>query len=589
MTAAMVPLRQCSTCQTLVTSIRLLPMHFQEMEEAKAAAAVAAAQLNADSSAAHKRRGQKRKHATLARINPELFLTTTAAATNNINSNNNNNNNPNAGANAESGEGGGSTATNATTPENSDLRTGRWTTEETAYCDKLIELFEAGQLPLLDGIKLHDFLAHMLKSKQSRLTKKMKKAKLSSRSYSRTSGYIVQVADATSFSELESGFYASLYCTLERSEIRFHIQREWREQFSSYCVAIGQQVDAEDWLASVEEMDRRESQAKDAARMYRRKIMMGYALSHDSLHQERGVHIDPNADGRAGQGDEDPAAPRSPNSLSRVTAGNTTAAGSTDERSGGSPHGSSANLVKQQQLQQPQCSNPSINRSAPFLSRVVHYLQRHNMPFEHVDAWVPSFVHSGSNTTTNGEGPNNPNPTDNNNNNNSCRLCYAGCGTTETKMEMVNGTKTTVPLSSEDRFNLVSFGEYSQKFSFDVGCGMPGRVYQTGMASWEQMIQNAPRQHFERCGGAVQWGIQTVVGIPVPSPNVGRIVVLFYSRQDRVRDVDVVTRLSAELTKVRYCRKYLVLCHHFKYSRPNACIDVSTSLAFTRPEMETCC
>lgn len=530
-------------------------MHFQEMEEAKAAAAVAAAQLSADNSAAHKRRGQKRKHATLARINPELFLTTTAVAANsNLNSNNNSGVSEGAAANEHSVATTTSAAPNAATPESSDLRTGRWTTEETAYCDKLIELFEAGQLPLLDGVKLHDFLAHMLKSKQSRLTKKMKKAKLSSRSYARTSGYIVQVADARNFSELESGFYASLYCTLERSEIRFHIQREWREQFSSYCVAIGQPVDAEEWLSSVEEMDRRESQAKDAARKYRRKLMMGYALSHDSLHQERGVHIDPTAEVTEEE------TPRSPSSVSRTVSngGGSNRAASPENVSGASPNGSSLNLFKQQQLQQQQQqqrSNASINRAAPFLSRVVQYLQRHSLPFEHVDAWVPSFVHNGSN---NNDDPNNPTPVVDNN----CRLCYAGCGTTETKTEIVNGIKSTVPLSSEDRFNLISFGEYSQKFSFDVGCGMPGRVYQNGMASWEQMIQNAPRQHFERCGGAVQWGIQTVVGIPVPSPNVGRIVVLFYSRQDRVRDADVVTRLSTELAKVSQTKSGNVSLRH---------------------------
>ena len=57
------------------------------------------------------------------------------------------------------------------TPE---LRTGRWTNEETAYCDKLISKFMTGRLPLPEGAKLNEFLSQMLKSKQSRLTKKMK-------------------------------------------------------------------------------------------------------------------------------------------------------------------------------------------------------------------------------------------------------------------------------------------------------------------------------------------------------------------------------------------------------------------------------
>ncbi|KAI2494168.1 hypothetical protein MHU86_20362 [Fragilaria crotonensis] len=88
----------------------------------------------------------------------------------------------------------------------SDRRTGRWTTEEIALCDKLIEKFEMGHLPILDGIKLNDFLGNMLKSKQSRLTKKMKNAKLSSKTFERALDYSVDVDDARRFSDLEESF-----------------------------------------------------------------------------------------------------------------------------------------------------------------------------------------------------------------------------------------------------------------------------------------------------------------------------------------------------------------------------------------------
>jgi hypothetical protein len=51
-------------------------------------------------------------------------------------------------------------------------------------------------------------------------------------------------------------------------------------------------------------------------------------------------------------------------------------------------------------------------------------------------------------------------------------------------------------------------------------------------------------------GGASQWGIKTVLGIPIPSPNVGRIVILLYSRHDRIRDPEMVRRITEELSKV---------------------------------------
>jgi hypothetical protein len=41
-----------------------------------------------------------------------------------------------------------------------------------------------------------------------------------------------------------------------------------------------------------------------------------------------------------------------------------------------------------------------------------------------------------------------------------------------------------------------------------------------------------------------------VLGIPIPSPNVGRIVILLYSRHDRIRDPEMVRRITEELTKV---------------------------------------
>jgi hypothetical protein len=34
----------------------------------------------------------------------------------------------------------------------------------------------------------------------------------------------------------------------------------------------------------------------------------------------------------------------------------------------------------------------SLLHSAPFLAKVTAYLQRHSVPFEHIDLWAPSFV-----------------------------------------------------------------------------------------------------------------------------------------------------------------------------------------------------
>ena len=431
----------------------------------------------------------------------------------------------------------------------SERRTGRWTTEEMAYCDKLIAKFETGELPVTNGIKLNEFLGNMLKSKQSRLTKKMKNAKLSSRTFERGTGGLIDIHEAREFSELEDLFFQSIQCHVERAEIKFHMQREWREQFSQFCIGAGQPLDADSWLSSVEEMDRRASQAKDAARMARRKLMMGFALKTDCKNPDQGVFIEKTeSDQRAAEGvlgmeadDEDEQ--REMLSLLAEEA----------------KHGVHSDIN----------GKSSLLHSAPFLAKTIAYLRRHNVSFEHVDLWVPSFVPMDDSVAT--AAPNN------------CRLCYAGSATVE---EVVGDDgKTRKTLTPEEQFNLYAFGDYSQKFSFDVGCGLPGRVYESGRPTWEQSVHNAPHHHFERCGGALQWGIKTVLGIPIASPNVGRIVVILYSVHDREKDQELVGRLSEEFTRVSDCLVVVPLLSHILF-----CTNLHKSFAAPPiSQVETCC
>ena len=460
-------LTACSLCHKPTNGLYLFPMSFREIDEA---AKVASSLLDAT-----KGRGRKRKGAPEDEF-PGAYLT--------------------------------------------ERRTGRWTSDEMAYCDKLIEKFEKGDVPIEDGSKLNEFLGSMLKSKQSRLTKKMKNAKLSTRLFKREAGFI-ETEDARFFSELEEAFYRGITDPQERAEIRFHMQKEWREQFSRVCAAIGQPLDAEAWLNSVEEMDRRAAQAKNAARVAKRKLMMGTALRLDSRNPDSGVFIEKTeAETRVVSMNE----PDVEREMATVFA---------DERA----------IPSFEVL-----DKTSLLHSAPFLAKATTYMQRHGIPFEHIDIWVPSYVPA--------EGSPDEDMT-------SCRLCYAGSATVE-KLVDEDG-KTPRMVSSDEQFNFYAFGDYSQKFSFDVGCGLPGRVYESGRPTWEQSVHKAPHNHFERCGGATQWGIKTVIGLPIASPNVGRIVVTLYSCFDRTKDEDLVSRLTEEFTKVSCLRltidRYMTRTH----------------------------
>jgi len=73
-------------------------------------------------------------------------------------------------------------------------------------------------------------------------------------------------------------------------------------------------------------------------------------------------------------------------------------------------------------------------------------MQRHNVPFEHVDAWVPSFVPNntpGDGADAGGEPK--------------CWLCYAGSATTDVQVD-ASGRGPAHVMSQEEHFNLLAFG-----------------------------------------------------------------------------------------------------------------------------------
>lgn len=52
------------------------------------------------------------------------------------------------------------------------MRKGKWTAEESAYCDRLIEEFKKGNLPLAEGTTLRTFLSKLLNCDPMRISKK---------------------------------------------------------------------------------------------------------------------------------------------------------------------------------------------------------------------------------------------------------------------------------------------------------------------------------------------------------------------------------------------------------------------------------
>ncbi|CEG48258.1 conserved hypothetical protein [Plasmopara halstedii] len=70
--------------------------------------------------------------------------------------------------------GGGTPTGNVTTKQQTAaaMRKGKWTAEESAYCDRLIEEFKKGNLPLAEGTTLRTFLSKLLNCDPMRISKK---------------------------------------------------------------------------------------------------------------------------------------------------------------------------------------------------------------------------------------------------------------------------------------------------------------------------------------------------------------------------------------------------------------------------------
>mmetsp|Transcript_5235 Transcript_5235/g.11874 ORF Transcript_5235/g.11874 Transcript_5235/m.11874 type:complete len:931 (-) Transcript_5235:262-3054(-) len=492
-------------------------------------------------------------------------------------------------------------------------RTGKWSDEEIAFRDTLVPHFVDGSLPLPSGLKLIEFLSSMLKSKPSRLTKKMKHAKLSTRHFHLNDGCIRSLERAKDVSRLEMAFVNSISDPVERSEIKFHMQREWRDHLAERLTYLRISFDAEEWLKSVDMMDRRITLAKSRNRMVKRRFMMGKAMEKDTSSPTPGIFIDNSTENIIQDVDFELLASALETNdsedadlrdlLSGMAAdgnANTTTAptmGSAQEVSvdGSNSRPSSADPSPFRSALLPSLGSaegPNFRFAAPFLAKITAYIEHNRMPFEHVDIWVPSssdghpvldptgatapepsVLGSGSNTKVTSGGVQQTG---------TGRLCFAGSASVgvqimtdaESEESPLLGTPSpsfatfdhrskpglkAVPLSSDEIYHLSLFGSYSEKFSFSSGCGLPGRVFESAVPAWEQFIANAPSHLFERRGGAMQFGIKTALGLPIKSPNVGRIVMVLYSKHNREKDDDLVAQMVRDFQSLNPCPRWKLM------------------------------
>ncbi|KAI2495059.1 hypothetical protein MHU86_19454 [Fragilaria crotonensis] len=410
-------------------------------------------------------------------------------------------------------------------------RTGRWSTEEIAYVDQLVAGFDKGVLPLPHGIKLNEFLGDMLLCKSSRLTKKMKNAKLSTRSFTLKNDRLTD-EQYISLTKVQDEFLQAVPSDAMQLELKFNITKLWRTHFSNLCLQIGYEfLDGRDWLLSLEELERRASEAEETMRVARRR-RMGLALRQDiGPTSNVGVFIGgmpakrDNIAPPVAMSSEAATVSIKPTPMKPEVAGMDPFYFLDDHHAGasqGSRTGThqrrfseECSMVMLEELMGAAGSSsdnpfPRLRDCGPFLDNVIHYLENNHLSFEHADVWVPSF----SPDTKNGSGETSAD---------SLRLYHAGHAT---RSDIDSGVAS----------QLREYGAYSTNFSFAPGVGLPGRVYTANTPSWECRVNDADPARFERAGGAQVYGVKTAVGIPLEAPMVGRVVVAIYSTSEIEED-----------------------------------------------------
>ena len=386
----------------------------------------------------------------------------------------------------------------------------------------------------------------------------MKNAKLSHRSYRFATANVLR--DFKDLSMAQQGFLDSISSPVIRLVLKFNISRTWRVHFSNLCLQAGYDAVAnQEWLDSLDELDRRVNAAEESVRQCRRNRLVK-ALRKDSLQESiDGVYFGSHPGVQPSPSKKQSVVPSI--ALASLTTHFThqpemdiptltVVSNSTKERKE-PPSDFAITTIKVKPTPMSDMNTGNDNFSIDFLdlddsvngdtffslkdtrhsyksknvflSRIMNFIEEQDMPFHCIDCWVPCNKPDEQSI-----GPG----TDSN----SLRLIHAG-------------DDFHSDLTSLTEYHLHEFGVYSKNYSFAPGAGMPGRCYSTMSCCWESDIQRASADHFKRLGGARYAGIQTAVGIPMSCPNIGTIVIGIYSLMDVPYDENIMKKCSAEFQK----------------------------------------
>jgi hypothetical protein len=337
---------------------------------------------------------------------------------------------------------------------------------------------------------------------------------------------------------MQEKFLLSIEDEATRFELRFVMDKAWRQNVSNLCLQVGYpNLDASVWVASLDAMESRAAQAEENIRKARR-ARMGLMTTSTSMLPDHvpavaqvlcpipsARNFSVNSMNGIQTRDRQDSCASAAEALERSHISNDADRGHFKSSSfedftnifhrlqGESTD--SVNLRKAAKLR---------NSSGSFLDEVLAYIQTQNLPFQHVDVWVPS--HRPDHVQESKSDAEDV-----------CKcLLHSG-----------HGTRCDLDPTLFQQFH--QFGDYSANFSFSPGVGLPGRVFQSGKPSWECRLDQSDVEHFPRSDIAKIYAIKTGLGIPLDTESFGCIVVILYSVQDIPEDPKKVEKWMSDFSR----------------------------------------
>lgn len=424
-------------------------------------------------------------------------------------------------------------------------RTGRWSKEEADYVDYICKAFDDGQLILPRNTKLKDFLCKMLLCKGSRLTKRYKNAKLSMKAYEMKLPNVENKLNCEELSNLQDKFLTSMNSEAAELEARFNINFTWNLMFSRFCNENGYDgIDFTKWNASLELMEQKASDVEVAIRTFRRKnveLTLGRfdMKGHENIIQSSTTRHPYSASTSASHNKGVLSKPMMPSRMVDQSNQPTPIQNGSEFNTGPSLHNRIAmnefagvfndadEIISQKTFISQRYS--SSGGCVSLLKTIISFMENYTLPFHSADVWVLST----------GPPPETPQKSP-------VSALYNGG----------YGTRTDLDVVATNQLN--QFGEYSSKFLFQPGGGLPGLAHRTGEPQWATNLDHASPDYFERATGTRVYGIKTALAVPIQSKS-STCVIVMYSLAHVMPDENITNMIVAELSRYTLRPKWKII------------------------------